>query len=253
MSKLLPVSFPAFPSAISYVLDMLASPRSRYKTHPASVQSFLLPSMPFHLLFHPHTSPDCSCCCCSVAKSCPTVCSPTDCSTPGSSVLHCLLEFVRFVSMGSMMLSNRLIPTYDSSDPSEIAQHCTALPGPLGCVGCILFSKFVLDSGHPPHIFFLIVDAQCFRYAAKWCSYTFICVIFFFRFFSLFPYQIPATYLIRLLQDIEYSSLCCIPSFIFYIVVCIHHPHVYWECTAGQKCLKLIVIIIIIAIPNAVW
>ena len=29
---------------------------------------------------------------CSVAKLCPTLCNPTDCSTPGSSVLHSLLE-----------------------------------------------------------------------------------------------------------------------------------------------------------------
>ena len=29
------------------------------------------------------------CCCCSVAKSCPTLCDPMDCSMPGSSVLHC--------------------------------------------------------------------------------------------------------------------------------------------------------------------
>ena len=28
------------------------------------------------------------CCCCSVAKSCPILCSPMDCSTPGASVLH---------------------------------------------------------------------------------------------------------------------------------------------------------------------
>ena len=27
-------------------------------------------------------------CCCSVAKSCPILCSPMDCSTPGTSVLH---------------------------------------------------------------------------------------------------------------------------------------------------------------------
>ena len=32
-------------------------------------------------------------CCCSVAKSCPTLCDPLDCSTPGSSVLHYLLKF----------------------------------------------------------------------------------------------------------------------------------------------------------------
>ena len=34
-------------------------------------------------------------CCCSAAKSCPTICNPVDCSMPGSSVLHCLLEIAR--------------------------------------------------------------------------------------------------------------------------------------------------------------
>ena len=29
---------------------------------------------------------------CSVVKSCPTLCNPMDCGTPGSSVLHYLLE-----------------------------------------------------------------------------------------------------------------------------------------------------------------
>ena len=32
-------------------------------------------------------------CCCSVAKSCPTLCNPVDCGTPGFPVLHCLMEF----------------------------------------------------------------------------------------------------------------------------------------------------------------
>ena len=36
------------------------------------------------------------CCCrCSVAKSCLTLCDAMDCSMPGFSVLHCLLEFVQ--------------------------------------------------------------------------------------------------------------------------------------------------------------
>ena len=34
-------------------------------------------------------------CCCSVVKSCPTVCDLMDCSTPGFPVLHHLLEFVQ--------------------------------------------------------------------------------------------------------------------------------------------------------------
>jgi len=34
-------------------------------------------------------------CCCSVAKSCPTVCNPMDCSRPDVPVLHCLSEFAQ--------------------------------------------------------------------------------------------------------------------------------------------------------------
>ena len=36
-----------------------------------------------------------SCCCCSVAKSYPTLCNPMNCSTPGFPVLHCLPEFAQ--------------------------------------------------------------------------------------------------------------------------------------------------------------
>ena len=32
-------------------------------------------------------------CCCSVAKSCLTLCNPVDCRTPGSLVLYRLQEF----------------------------------------------------------------------------------------------------------------------------------------------------------------
>ena len=48
-------------------------------------------------------------CRCSVAKSCPILCDPTDCSTPGSPVLHYLLEFAQFMSIELVMLSNHLI------------------------------------------------------------------------------------------------------------------------------------------------
>ena len=34
---------------------------------------------------------------CVVAKLCPTLCDPTDCSTPGSSVLHYLQEFAQML------------------------------------------------------------------------------------------------------------------------------------------------------------
>ena len=46
----------------------------------------------------------------SVAQSCPTLCDPTDCSTPGLLVHHQLLEFVlKLMSIESVMPSNHLI------------------------------------------------------------------------------------------------------------------------------------------------
>ena len=46
---------------------------------------------------------------CSAAKSCLTLCNPMDCSTPGLSVPHCLLEFSKFMSIELVMPSNHLI------------------------------------------------------------------------------------------------------------------------------------------------
>ena len=50
--------------------------------------------------------------CCSAAKSCPTLCDPTDCSMPVSPILHYLQEFaqthVHWVS-DALMPSNHLI------------------------------------------------------------------------------------------------------------------------------------------------
>ena len=50
-------------------------------------------------------------CCCSVIKSCPTLCNPMAYSTPGFSVLHYLLEFAQTHScpLSQSMPSNHLI------------------------------------------------------------------------------------------------------------------------------------------------
>ena len=50
--------------------------------------------------------------CCSVARSCLTLCDPMDCSVPGSPILHsnsCPFSLLEFMSIESMMLSNCLI------------------------------------------------------------------------------------------------------------------------------------------------
>ena len=43
----------------------------------------------------PHSSPGSAVCCCSVAKSCPTPCNPTGCSTPGFPVLRYFPELAQ--------------------------------------------------------------------------------------------------------------------------------------------------------------
>ena len=45
----------------------------------------------------------------SVAQSCPTLCDPMDCSTPGFPVHHQLPELLKLMSIESVMPSNHLI------------------------------------------------------------------------------------------------------------------------------------------------
>ena len=52
------------------------------------------------------------CFCCSLTQSCPTLCDPMDCSTPGFPVLHYLAEFV---CSNSCPLSLWCQPTISSS------------------------------------------------------------------------------------------------------------------------------------------
>ena len=74
------------------------------------------------------------CCFCSVTKSCPTLWDPMHCSTPGSSVFHCFLEFAQMHAIELVMLFKYLItwcpfPLLPSTFPSirvfssELALH----------------------------------------------------------------------------------------------------------------------------------
>ena len=58
-------------------------PMSKYDFHPIDWGLQILRSLPKAI------------CCCLVAKSCPILCHPMDCSTPGFSVLHYLSEFAQ--------------------------------------------------------------------------------------------------------------------------------------------------------------
>ena len=67
-------------------------------------------------------------CVCSVAKSCLILCGPMDCITPGFPVLHTRLpcpsqNLLKFMSIGSAMLSNHLIPCCPLSFCLQFSQH----------------------------------------------------------------------------------------------------------------------------------
>ena len=57
-------------------------------------------------------------CCCSVAKSYPTLCDPMDCSTPGFPVLHHLLELAQ---THVHWVSDAIKPSHHLSPPSPLA------------------------------------------------------------------------------------------------------------------------------------
>ena len=99
---------------------MIVNDRKKRKKYPAVIQvsldhtggeiSLLKIQMPFKLLFLHHNVFICHSeawktwfrnraltlpCCCSVAKSRPTLCDPIDCSTPGFPVLHYFMELAQ--------------------------------------------------------------------------------------------------------------------------------------------------------------
>ena len=58
------------------------------------------------------------CCRCSVAMSCLTLCNPTDCTTPGSPVLHCLPELAQ---THIHWVGDAIQPSHPLSSPSPPA------------------------------------------------------------------------------------------------------------------------------------
>ena len=65
-------------------------------------------------------------CCCSVAQSCPILCDPMDCSTPGFPVLHHLLEFAQ---IHVHWVSDAIQPSHPLSSPSPPAFHLSQHQG----------------------------------------------------------------------------------------------------------------------------
>ena len=73
-------------------------------------------------------------CCCSVTKSCLTLFDATDRSTPGSSILHCLLEFAKIrvhwtgdAIPPSHPLSSPCLPAFNLPQHQDLSQWVSSL------------------------------------------------------------------------------------------------------------------------------
>ena len=92
-------------------------------------------------------------CCCSVAQSCPTLCDPVDCSTPGSSVLHYLLELAQ---THVHWVGDAIQSSHPLSSPSPLALHLIEMHQSLFQWTCTL------------HQVARVLEFQLQRYCFQW-------------------------------------------------------------------------------------
>ena len=69
-------------------------------------------------------------CCCSISKSCLTLCDPIDCSTPGSPVLHYLLKFAQ-IQVDSV--DDAIKPSHPLLPPFSFALNLSQHQGLFQC------------------------------------------------------------------------------------------------------------------------
>jgi len=84
------------------------------------------------------------CCCCLVAKSCPIISNPMDCSPPGSSV-HGILQPISF-SRGSSKLRDQI---HDSCIGRWILYHWVTLEAPVFLMDMCLLSNSGVSLSDP--------------------------------------------------------------------------------------------------------
>ena len=89
------------------------------------------------------------CCCCSVMKSCLTLCDLMDCNMPGFPVLHYLLEFAQIHIHWSMILFNHLISDFPfSSSPQSFPTPGSFLMQSALCIRWPKYWSFSFSISH---------------------------------------------------------------------------------------------------------
>ena len=94
-------------------------------------------------------------CCCSVAKSCPTLHDPMDCSTPGFPVLH---YFQEFAQTHVHQANDTIQPSHPLSSPSPPAFNLSQHQGLFQWIGSSHQVVKVLELQHPFHITFKYIN-----------------------------------------------------------------------------------------------
>ena len=98
-------------------------PNSGIKPRSPTLQADSLPTEPpgnLHSLFKGKLYV----CCCLVTQSCPTLCDPMDCSTPGFPVLRYLLEFVQ---THVHWVSDAIQPSHPLLPPSPLTLNLSTI------------------------------------------------------------------------------------------------------------------------------
>ena len=95
------------------------------------------------------------CCCCLVAKSCPTLCDPKDFSMPGFPVLHYLPEFAQ---THVHWVGDNIQPSHPLSSPSLPAFNLSQNQGLFQWVGSSHQVAKVLELQHQTFQWILRVD-----------------------------------------------------------------------------------------------
>ena len=107
------------------------------------LEAAVMPTLCQLALYIPHFH------CCSAAQSCPPLCTPMDCSTPGFPVLHYLLEFAQtHVHGASDVIQPSCLLLLLSLPPLNLSQHQG------------LFQTLVIRISEVPSLFLL---HECFQ------------------------------------------------------------------------------------------
>ena len=101
------------------------------------------------------SSHPCSCCYCSVTKSCLTLCDPMDCSTPGFPVFHYLPEFAQ---THVHWIGDAIQPSHPLSSASPPALNLSQQQGLFQWVGFSHQVAKVLELQHPSMQWIFRVD-----------------------------------------------------------------------------------------------